>query len=315
MTSYWVREEKKEDAPADDDPPALRHFQLCLKDLHSDAGSLEPGALCIRACPKRRVAAKAETMKSGWAAGQSVPVVKREGKYVIIDANHRYHALWMLIRQRYRPDVFNENMKIPCVELRDAPTELVIQYANWLNTTQMNASSARQIDKLRFCNAITKTYGDNLSANDLQTKLVQDKVGEGVTLGSNFTRGSFQTLKKQLAVLKAIGEPGLLEAERLNDLSYPLMLHSYYKQLISDCDLDISEELDALCPGNAFEEANQSQVECFLPDTAAFTSLGWGQLAKLQQRCLSHPSISLYRCLKHTPKTLSFLWASILRYR
>jgi hypothetical protein len=111
-----------------------------------------------------------------------------------------------------------------------------------------------------------------------------------MTLGSNFTRGSFQTLKKQLAVLKAIGEPGLSEAERLNDLSYPHMLHSYYKQLIIDCDLDISEELDALCPGNAFEEANQSQVEsqCFLPDTFAFTSLGWGQLAKLQQRCASH---------------------------
>ena len=291
VTSYWVREEKKEDNHADNDPPALRHFQLCLKDLHSDAGSLEPGALCIRACPKRRVATKAEALKSGWAAGQSVPVVKRNGKYVIIDANHRYHALWMLIGQGYRPEVFNENMKIPCVELKDAPPELVIQYANWLNTTQMNASSAHQIDKLRFVNAITKTYGKTLSASDLQQKLVQDKVGEGMTLGSTFTKGSFQTLKKQLAVLKAIGEPGLLEAERLNDLCDPLLLHSYYRQLIIDCDLDNSVVFDALCPGTPFEEANQSQVECFLPDTTYFTTLGWGQLAKLQTRCLSHPSI------------------------
>ena len=292
VTSYWVREEKKEDDPADHVPP-LRHFEISLKDLHSDAGSSEPGALCIRACPKRRVAAKAEAMKSGWAAGQSVPVVKRGGKYILIDANHRYHALWMLISQEYRPEVFNEDMKIPCVELKAAPTELVIQYANWLNTTQMNASSAHQIDKLRFCNAITKTYGHNLSASAIQAKLVQDKVGEGMTLGSTFTKGSFQTLKKQLAVLKAIGEAGLLEAERLNDLSDPHLLHSYYKQLISDCDVDTSEELEALCPGNAFEEANQSQVECFLPDTGAFTSQGWGQLAMLQKRCLSQVLLPL----------------------
>jgi len=311
-----VREEKKAGDP-EDGLPALLHFQLSLKDLSSDAGSKTPGTLMIRACPKRRVAAKAEAMKDGWAVGQSIPVVVRDGKYVIIDANHRYHALWLLINKKYKPAAFNENMKLPCVELRGAPTKLVIQYANWLNTTQMTAQGAHQIDKLRFLTSLINTYGA-LSANELHAKLTQDTSDGGGTLGSVFVKGGFQTIKKYLGVLKGIGEPGLAEAERLNDLCAPLMLHSYYKQLIADCDLDLSELLAKLCSSDSFEHGSgNTQVECFLPDNWNFLQLGWGKLFTLQARCPLKPidrDVSMpmayaykFRCTMGIDRSLSMI--------
>jgi hypothetical protein len=257
-----------------------KHFEVALEDLRSDAqAGGDGGAFLIRAVSRRRVAEKARILKHGWAAGQSIPVVKRDGKYVLVDANHRYHGLYQLIEQKWEPDKFNPQMKLSCIEIKGAPDELVIQYANWLNTTQMSASQAHQIDKLRFCAALLR-QNPNLSAADLRKQLSREVNADDGTLGASLSK-SEQIFKKTIGMTKALGKAGLLEAERLNDLCDPGMLHGYFKQMWDDQAQD-DLKLPGLFADSPFQ--TQKQKDCFLPETTFFAQLPWNTLAKLANR-------------------------------
>ena len=214
--------------------------------------------LSVRSMFQARVDRKKASLKSGYTQSSQLSVrVSEDGlSYTVFDGNHRLAAMKQLCAENDPTNGtcyhYTEDFEVPCVVYKHTmPVKLCTEYAQVVNTLQsFTAEDGTPVDFLRFLqNALTRTPGQTAAAIYSGIEQVFNHMGTHKP-----SRINNDYVTNALSFLRAMGDEGLVEAERLMDIEPNALFDT-----LRDCDyLELPKD-------TVF---NKMSRYCFLPNSA-----------------------------------------------
>ena len=227
-------------------------------------------ALEVRTLFKSRVQRKVVILLSGWVHGNMMSVrANEDNTFTVFDGNHRLAAIRSIIAEQPTHPIYHKDFAIPCVVFgKNMPDETCLEYGQLINTLQAVASeTGTPLDFLHFLRNILLKHQVGATAQTIYTSI--NKVFQH--MGQNMpAKIKISYVENALTFLRAVGDEGLKEAERLMNIdAWGVFnaLKARNENLESKWSLDL--------PGSASFHVGGDK-HCFLPDTAwIFRSCGW----------------------------------------